>query len=76
MRWEIIDNKPKPGQTRVTIKVAWLPTIVINKATNTDYAIWLEEYVLTEEYNRIAGAYDHNGAPYYGWKTVSKTIYK
>lgn len=75
MRWEIIDNTPKPGQTRTLTKFAWFPTRVMNKLTHTDYIIWLEMYIEEQQYERIGLTYDDDGKPYFAWRTVQKTIH-
>lgn len=72
MRWEIIDDSPKPGDTRFRVKFAWLPTRVLSKITMTDHMIWLEMYLEEQEYIKSV----HHGEIVSEWFTVSKTIHK
>ena len=71
MRWEIINNRPKPGDVRYKTKFAFLPTTVLSKITMTDHRIWLELYLEEQEY---VSQYDGMYATTY-WKTVAKTIH-
>lgn len=73
MRWEIINNRPKPGDVRYKTKFAFLPTVVLSKLTNTDHRIWLELYIEEQEYVKTLN-YDGFHWNYY-WKTVAKTIH-
>lgn len=69
MRWEIINNKPKPGDVRYKTKFAWWPTVVLSKLTMTDHRIWLELYIAEQVYS--GNPHDNECE----WVTVQKTIH-
>lgn len=69
MRWEIIDNTPRRGDTRFRTRFAFFPTRVLNKLTMTDHVIWLELYI--EEQVWMAAGFVQEA----GWYTVGKTIH-
>ncbi len=71
MRWEIIDNTPRVGDTRLVTRFAWLPTTVLSKLTMTDHRIWLELY-LEEQVFKVDNSWSGLET---GWKTVAKTIH-
>jgi hypothetical protein len=73
MRWEIINNRPKPGDVRYKTKFAFLPTVVLSKLTNTDHRIWLELYIEEQQYVKTLN--DDGFHWNYYWKTVAKTIH-
>jgi len=72
MKWEIIDNTPKPGDIRFRTRFAWWPTRVISKLTDTDHMIWLELYIEEQVYVTKHDSWDGS---YEVWKTVAKTIH-
>lgn len=72
MKWEIIDNTPKIGDTRFKTRIAWFPTRVLSRSTMTDHMIWLESYLEEQEY-RIIDTWGEPRAK--GWKTIQKTIH-
>ena len=72
MRWEIIDNTPKPGDVRFKTKFAFLPTRVLSKITDTDHMVWLELYIEEQVYVTKHDGWDGS---YEVWKTVAKTIH-
>ena len=72
MKWEIIDNTPKVGDTRFKTRFAWFPTRVLSKLTMTDHRIWLELYLEEQQYVR---EYQSGWEKFIGWKTVAKTIH-
>lgn len=72
MRWEIIDNTPKPGDVRFKTKFAFLPTRVLSKITDTDHMVWLELYIEEQVYVTKHNTWDGS---YEVWKTVAKTIH-
>lgn len=74
MRWEITDNTPRLGETRLLTKFAWLPTRVLSKITMTDHRIWLELYLEEQQYTRIVH-FDSPAAFEDCWVTVAKTIH-
>lgn len=72
MKWEIIDNTPKPGNVRFKTKFAWWPTRVLSKLTDTDHMVWLELYIEEQVYVTKHNSCDGS---YKVWKTVAKTIH-
>lgn len=72
MKWEIKNDKPRPGDVRFKTRFAWLPTVVLSKLTLTDHRIWLELYIEEQEYMR---GLTHDGEVIEGWYTVAKTIH-
>lgn len=73
MRWEITHpTTPELGDVRFITKFAWLPTRVLSKITYTDHLIWLELYIVEQEYMK---SIEHDGNIVASWHTVSKTIH-
>jgi hypothetical protein len=72
MKWEIIDNTPKPGDIRFRTRFAWWPTRVLSKLTDTDHMVWLELYIEEQVYVTKHDSWDGS---YEVWKTVAKTIH-
>jgi hypothetical protein len=52
MKWKSnIALSPQVGDTRIRTKFAWIPISVYSD--NQCYKVWLETYLITEEYEKI-----------------------
>ena len=72
MKWKI-KSYPNIGDTRIRTKFAFLPIIVLNKATMTDHWVWLEFYAEEQVYKT---KYHYGEGNYEVWITISKSINK
>ena len=70
MRWKNKELKPAPkvGDKRKRFPYAWLPTYV------EEYVVWLEWYVVTEEFRTVAVQDDHGVWPVDTWVEVNREV--
>ena len=70
MLWTFSVPRPKFGDTRVTRKFAWLPTVVQpfgTKDESTQFKAWLEFYNQCQEYVEVdsyTGRWENREKPY------------
>lgn len=66
MRWKKIE--PKEGDVRTRQKFAWFPTQV------EDYTVWLEFYIVKEQYKTVAVIDEGHFYPEMRWVIQDKII--